>query len=486
MSILNPEQGGVLGNVLPSTSFGEVKVAEPTPMVQISSQYGLTDELIHFSAATGNASIENNLFNVNTGTDPFGLGTITSNEHLHYRAGQGCLAKFSSLFTNGTTSGIQLAGLINSENSFGFGYLDGDFGILISKGGVVEQYSLEITSSAILAEDATITIDDTSYIVPLTSGTPEQNAQQIVASLKSQTSLFLFSANNSTVTIMALVPEPKGAFSFSSGTATANFTKLVSGVQATFTCIPQSDWNGNIVPWLDPEKGNIYSISFKYLGFGNTKFYVENQKTGMDILVHTIEYTNKNITTNVNTPEFRLGWLVSNRGTNTTDVVVRGASAAGFIEGKDLNKTPFISYEGVGLGIGTNPVNLLTVRNRFEFNLKANRTDILPLLLSAGTDSSKNIIFKLTINPDFQVEPNFSYIEKDNFISEISTDNVLIVPNTGRQIASFIVNASSPLVLDLTPWNLKVSPNEILVLSSQIISGGVQDMSASLSWTENL
>jgi len=380
--------------------------------------------------------------------------------------------------------GLQLAGLINSENSFGFGYLDGDFGILVSKGGVVEQHTLEVTTPAGGSENATITVDDVAYTVPLTAGTTESNAREIVTSLSAQVPAYLFSANNSTVIAMAQVPEPKGVFSFSSATAVATWTQLITGANATFTCIPQSQWNRNTAPWLDSTKGNVYSVGFKYLGFGNTQFYVEDEKTSQDVLVHQVEYVNKNVDPNVSTPEFRLGWLASNQG-NTTDVVVSGASAAGFIEGKDLADAPNMAAENTALAVGTTQTSVIMIRNRFEFNLKVNRSDIIPRLITANTDSNKGAFFRLTVNPDFGTEPNFSYASQTSSTAEVSTDAVTVIGNTGRFVSSFIVT-STGLVFDMDSLNIELLPGQVLVLSAAVISGAVSDMSASLSWQEDI
>lgn len=65
--------------------------------------------------------------------------------------------------------------------------------------------------------------------------------------------------------------------------------------------IPQSAWNNDTFDGngrsrvaLNTTNGNIYTIQYQWLGFGDIKFYIENPKSGVGTLVHTIQYTNAN------------------------------------------------------------------------------------------------------------------------------------------------------------------------------------------------
>ncbi len=46
--------------------------------------------------------------------------------------------------------------------------------------------------------------------------------------------------------------------------------------------------------YLSPTKGNVYKMQYQYLGFGQLRFFIEDQQTGGFILVHTIDYANRN------------------------------------------------------------------------------------------------------------------------------------------------------------------------------------------------
>jgi hypothetical protein len=168
-NILNRQQ------FLQKTAFGETSVAEPTPVIQISAQYGLIDEVMEIVSAGGTTFNGDSLFNVSSGTNPLGLASLNTNKQLSYKPGQGALARFTALFSPWAANSLQAAGLINSEDAFAFGYFDtvgaesDKFGVIYSKGGKTERQELTITTAATGAENATVTVNGTPYTVPLTN-----------------------------------------------------------------------------------------------------------------------------------------------------------------------------------------------------------------------------------------------------------------------------------------------------------------------------
>lgn len=465
-----------------TTAFGELSVAEPTPVIQISAQYGLTDEVMEIVNNGGTTYNGDSLFNVSSGTNPLGLASLNTAKQLAYKPGQGALARFTSLFTLGVPASLQAAGLINSEDAFAFGYFGADFGIIYSRNGRTEHQELTVTNAS-GNETATITIDDIAYSVPLTTGGVNHNAQEIAASLTAQVANYLFTANNNVVSAMNLLPSPDGTYAFSSATAVATWDQKQAGVEPTTSLIEQSTWNRNTVSWLDPTKGNVYAISIQYLGFGNIQFYVEDEITGKPTLVHQLEYVNKNVVPSVGNPTFRIGWLARNLG-NTSDLVVSGASAAGFIEGKNIIDGLPRAVESVTTAIGETQTNVITIRNRFHFGDKINRADIVPLLLSMGTEGNKGAFFRLVANAEFADDINFDYVDEQNSVAETSTDQVALVPDTGRFIASFLVTQQGRIV-GSNDFKTRIFPDDQLTLSAAVTANPSAVMTGSAVWQED-
>lgn len=465
-----------------TTAFGELSVAEPTPVIQISAQYGLTDEVMTIVNNGGTSFNGDSLFNVSSGTNPLGLASLNTTKQLAYKPGQGALARFTALFTSGVPASLQGAGLINSEDAFAFGFFGADFGIIYSRNGKTEHQELTVTNAS-GNETATITIDDVAYSVPLTTGGVNHNAQEIAASLTTQVDNYLFTANNNVVSAMNQLPTVEGAYAFSSATAVAAWDQKQAGIEPTIELIPQTTWNRNTVSWLDPTKGNVYSISIQYLGFGNIQFYVEDEVSGAPLLVHQLEYANKNTLPSVGNPTFRVGWLVRNLG-NTTDLVVSGASAAGFIEGKNLADTLPRAIESVTGNVDTTQTNVITIRNRFHFGDKINRADIIPLLLSMGTEGNKGAFFRLVANAEFTDDINFDYVDEQNSVAETSIDQVALVPGSGRFIASFLVTQQGR-ILSSEDFKTRIFPDDQLTLSAAVTANPSAVMTASAVWQED-
>jgi hypothetical protein len=464
------------------TAFGELSVAEPTPVLQMSAQYGLTDEVMTIASDGGTTYNGNSLFNVSSGTNPLGLASLNSKKQLAYKPGQGALARFTALFTLGVPNSLQAAGLINSEDAFAFGYIGDEFGVIYSRYGRTEHQELTVTTES-GNEIAVVVVNGIGYSIPLTNGGVNHNAQEIAAYLNSQVDNFLFSANNNVVSSMDLLPQPNGLYAFTSSSAIATWDQKQAGVAPEITLIPQSTWNRDLMPTLDPTKGNVYSIGIQYLGFGNISFYVEDEINGHPVLVHMLEYANKNILPSVGNPTFRIGWLSRNLG-NTTDLVVSGASAAGFIEGKNIIDSLPRATESVTGAIGTTQTNIISIRNRFHFGDKINRADIIPLLLSLGTEGNKGAFFELTANPEFDGDLNFSYIDEQNSIAEVATDQVELVPGTGRFIASFLVTQQG-LVIGSNDFKTRIFPDDWLTLSAAVTASPSAIMTASANWQED-
>lgn len=493
-NILNKQQ------VLQKTAFGELSVAEPTPVVQVSAQYGVTDEMMSIVSAGGTTSNGESLFKTNTGTNPLGLSSLNTRKQLAYKPGQGALARFTALFTQGVNNSLQAAGLINSEDSFAFGYFDiggasgNAFGVIYSTGGKVEHQELTITTASSAAENATVTVNGVGYTVPLTNAGGDANitATEIANSLSSQVPNFLFSANTtsgvSIVSSIDLIPEVNAAYAFTSGTAVGAWVQQTAGVGPNIELIKQADWNRNKMLVddgdefiLDPTKGNVYSISIQYLGFGDISFYIENPTTGEPVLVHQIEYANQNTTPSVSNPTFRIGWLARNLG-NTSDLSVRGASASGFVEGKNIIDTLPRAVESVTTSIGATQENVITIRNRFHFGDKVNRADIVPLLLSMGTEGAKGAFFRLTANSTFATPLNFSYVDEQSSVAEVATDQTVV--SGGRFIASFLVTQQGRIISS-NDFKTRVFPDDELTLSAAVTAVPAAVMSGSAVWQED-
>lgn len=469
--LINLDASRVL-NPIPLTAFGEVSTAEPTPVTQISASYGLLDKTESFKILGGTTSADNSLFSASSGTTANGLAALLTRRQVAYRSGQGLLARITAFFDTPQPDSNQTAGLIINTDQLGFGFDNEFFGIVYLHSGESEIQELTITTSATGPENATITVDGTPFIVPLTAGTVQHNAFEIANSLDTQVSGFDFSSNNDQVVARSLLALPGGSFAFSSATAVAAWVQIQAGLIPINDFIPQTDWNVDKRPDLNPAMGNVYQVRMQYLGFGGIEFEIEDRVTARLFLVHVIQFANTSITTSVGNPTFRVGWLAANGPTNTASVTVKGGSASGFIEGKAIRTEASRADKNTVLTVPvspTAPVNILTIRNRLVFGKRRGRAETFGLSLTAATDSNKAAIIDVLIGATISGDLDFQYLDKDNSTTEVAKDPGTVTG--GRLVSSFTIPPAGGEPFDLEQLSSLILPGETMTISGQITAG---------------
>ena len=464
------------------TAFGELSVAEPTPITQMAANYGIPSKAFEFSVGAGVSSSSDTLFVADSGAQTNSLATILTNRQMLYRPGQGSMARLTALFDTPKEGNQQFAGFITATDSFAVGYQDLVFGIIHTHDGQVEIQKLQVTGAAAGSEDATITVNGTAFTVPLTVGTVQHNAFEIASSLNAQATGVDFTSNDDTVTSVDVLALPNGAFAFSSATAVAAWTQIAEGVEPTEDFTPQTSWNKNVFSSLDPTKGNVFKISFQYLGFGAIDFEAEDPETGDFFMLHQIKYANENITPSLSNPTLRAGWLSRNT-TNDTSIKVKGASVGLFNEGQvEVTEEPR-GFSNTQTGVDSTQTNIFTIRNRIEFGGIRNRAETIPLALSAFTDGTKGAILELRRNATISGDLDFSYADEADSTSEIATNAGAV---TGGDLLMVISVGTSSFPVDLKVLGIRLFPNDTLTVSMAVISGPVAEMTATVTHVEDL
>ncbi len=475
------------------TAFGEMKVESNTPVTQISAQYGLLQNVLTVtdSLISGTNSVVDKKFTCESGTSATGLASILSLRQVSSRAGQGIMAIFPAIFGTPAANNNQGAGLITAENSFTFGFIGTDFGIVSIRGGLDELQELTLTIAASGAETATVTIDGVPHSVSLTGGGIASDAYEISEDLNLSVPNYNFTSNGSTVVAQAIIPGPMGLFDYSSdGVSSGAWVQIEPGTEGIPAFIPQSEWNvdtrltGDSDKILNPLFNNDYQIQLN----GSADFFVSDRNTKEMVLVHRISFVNEGIDNNPANSTFRVGWLSRNVG-NTTSVKIQGGKAGMFNEGQ-------IYYDTIPRGEShsqTIPGNaalqttVLILRNRLSFAGAVNRAEVLPLIISGSTESNKFAEFKLLLDPVFSSPVNFSYVDKASSIIEVSKDSVVVTG--GREIGSLIVKSGTPQERTFNQTEkttTAVYPGTIVAVVATLQSGGGADCQASVTSQEDL
>ena len=485
---------------LPQTAFGEVLSTNLTPIVQIAAPYGLlsTDIETYTSGSGSSATSSGSLYICTTGTGIGDYSVIRSRRLLAYKAGEGIRGRITAMFPTGpVANALQAAGMFTNLDGLFFGYNGNGFGITRRIPGSCKIVKLTLTNGATASETLTIKLNDINYSVAVVSGTSGSVAAQIAAS----GSVFTPwsgsvgpTSNLASITFVQASPaQATGVYSITStGTTTGSFTTLSEGAANDNTTgfVSQSAWNVDRMDGsnnaynpsgmlLDPSKLNVYEIIYPYLGAGAISFRVMSN-SGSFVTVHKIQYPNNNTTPSQQNPTYRMGWFAASLG-STTAMTVKGASAAGFLEGAERTlRNPF-AIDAQFTATTTEQV-VLALRVRTEFQGKNNAREILPLLLSATTETANRAVrMRLYINPQLNGLLTWQYVDEANAVVEYATPTNVGIASGNRIIGSTSVPSNAPGIIDLEKANVRISPGNVLVLTAQAASNTAICI-ASLNW----
>ena len=462
-------------------AFNESIIAELTPVVQMRATYDRTSQYEIFGSLGGSAGSSDGNFFTTCAASAGSAKALTTKRSLIYNSGQGALGRFTALYDTPAAGNIQEAGLIAVNDIITFGYNGIVFGIFIDVHGTSEVQKLTFTGGAGGSEDATVTIDGTIYTIPLTAGTTAHNAKEVVNFMATKDLLWEFDSNGADVVAIDLAVDngTVGTFAFSSSTAVASWSQSQARVARTPQFIAEADWSekpnglGN-----DRTKGNVFAISFQYLGYGAVGFFEESKATGRYVLVHIYSPVGDRILPTMRNPSFRIGWSSTNL-TNTTAITVKGGSVAGFIEGFRVNTDESQGYTHTQTGVTTTLTNILSLRSRYEFNGLRNFGEILLQIVGISSDSTKPIEVSIIKNPIFATTLEYANADTNESISQISTSSVEVTG--GVVIASGAGDA-----IDLAALNQILIAGDEVTIAANITSGANSAITASMSTFEDL
>lgn len=482
----------------PTTVFGEVLVAEVTPVVQIDAVLGLrtkTDVTTSISAS-GVADVLDNIpgqeFRASTGTNSAGYAKITSKNSIRYRAGQGVLYRLTGKFSTPAANSSQRVGAMNIGNEYTFGYNGTSFGILYRKGGRQESRRLTITGAATGNGNVTITLNGVAFVVAVTTGTTSHNSFEIASA--TYTGWDCYQNDGKNLFVSQSVGAKNGTYSFDAGATgmTASFSLVSSGVSPTDQWINQADWNGYTLlststsPFvLNQLKGNVYQVKTQYLGYGVITFQIEDPETGLFVDVHTVRYSNSNTAPNLDYPVMQLGIVVENLG-NTSNLAVHSASMAGFIEGYTTAFRNSISRINSKASIGTTLTNILSLRVRKDFLGRINYSEIGIKFIDSAAEGNKPAEVYLYKNATLAGEPNWTYHDENHSIVEYDTSGTTVTENSNTisLLTHALAKSSSEHIQYPEGIGLKAQPGDIITLAIRATSTTV-DATGSIGWIED-
>lgn len=474
-----------IGNITVS-SFNDAAQAVNRPFVQTVPSYNfIPSNFREFTASGGSSGAEDRKFKVSSGTSAGGYGAIQSFRSLNYKAGEGGLARFSGYFPSPQANSWSGLGILSIGDELSFGYDGEDFGIWHRYGGISECRTLTITTPASGAETLTLTLNSVAYNIPLTAGTVQHNAYEIDAWLNDSANQAVWGADqiDDEVIICALSDGAKaGTYSASStGAFVGGIVQDTAGVTKTSEHIKQANWSENTMDTLDPSKGNVFQITYQDLQFGDAYFYIESPGSGKFERVHVLNVANSTTTPSLGNPSLRAGMYAVNT-TGTTNVDVYSGGFGLFMQGEEGRTRNPRAVEHTQ-SIGTTYSNILTLRNRRTYNGYVNQVEIEPEVLSVAAEGSKNVAIEVRSMVDAGVEQDFQPTGT-NLVSDV--DKTAVNITGGRFLFATTIAGGSSTTIDLNKLRIRLPPSLKFVVSAKKASGANIDVTAALTYYEDV
>ncbi len=274
---------------------------------------------------------------------------------------------------------------------------------------------------------------------------------------------------------------------FGFGINGANFS-IFSRDAGSDTFVAQSNWNLDTVDGtgesgfnIDITKGNVYSIEFQWLGYGQILYRIENPETGLFIPVHAIKYANTATTPSIRNPS--VGFCVESKNTtNDTDIIINTSSYGAFIQGKRIlsGLTFGTSNSVTGISSGVETV-LFTLRSLDTFNSITNRVPVNMVLFSVAQDTTKPGTFRLYLNGTIG-SPTYADIDTDSSTMEKDTAGTL---TGGRIIFETVLGRTESKDINLMPLDVQLNKGDTITVTA---TPGVNstDAFAALTWIEDV
>lgn len=255
--------------------------------------------------------------------------------------------------------------------------------------------------------------------------------------------------------------------------------------------IPQTTWNvdqlngtGPSGMVLDPTKGNVYSIRYQWLGFGQISFYIENSSTGLPALVHTINYSNANTDPSIFNPTLPIMAQVINT-TNTSNISIQSSSAMGMIEGNgDTNAiVTRNSFGNNKLSVGTTPTNIFTLRNNPTFQSKTNRVRIVIDYISIRNNGvgTNQATCQLVENATLGGTPVFTNLSTNTSVAATDVTGTTVTGGTVQ--LTFGLNTVDSVEFLATSLDIELEPGSTFTLSA-FTTGGASNVNVAMTWRE--
>lgn len=156
------------------------------------------------------------------------------------------------------------------------------------------------------------------------------------------------------------------------------------------TKVAQASWSKDVMDGtggsgitLDYTKGNIWEITFQWLGVGVVSFFINGT------LIHQFENPNSHAYPYMRTAVLPLSWDVENTGASATGGYTYICGSVSVEGGAELPEYTFCAYNAGDVIIDETEAPILSIRPSATFNSIENRMALIPIFATISTDGAR-------------------------------------------------------------------------------------------------
>lgn len=489
----------------PITTFGEVKVAEKTPLIQQNFVYpnaGSTETLTFFTNSGASTSTANNMISCDSGTQTLALCSVRTNRSLVYHSGQGAEGMWTAKYSSSVAGSILFSGFGNAETAVGFTMNEsGKFGIVRSSGGVrhVVQMVVDVKSSH--AQIATVTLNGTAFSCLVTNGADTRVTTNDlgVCDFTGQYPGWVTEAQGSTITFIPTIPGPlTGTYSVAFSTSgSGTFSTFATGKNPAVEFVEQNAWNIDTLDGsgstsnpsglsLNPANLQVYGIGFQYLGGGQIVYKVQSPNAsgpeGEEMLpVHRISYAGREKSPSLSNPSMPFVLSARNVGVGG-NLGISVGSVSAFTQGKHVVLGKGRSYSVSKTGLGTTYVPLLTINNSRLYGNRVNQSELDIQSIQISNNGTKGM--EIQVIEDAHLGNDRSWVQVSTNTSPARADFSATTYSNGIVRVSRGIPAGQQAEIDAAKFRMDIPAGSRITIVGRAVSTTV-DATISAQWDED-
>lgn len=134
--------------------------------------------------------------------------------------------------------------------------------------------------------------------------------------------------------------------------------------------------------------------------------------------------------------------------------------------------------------VATTDTNIVTIRNNTTINSVTNQSQIRIRSLSVATAAGVPVVFKLIKNTTLGGVPAYTDVDATN--SCAARDIAGTTVTGGNVQFNTTLGANGNVFVDLTEFDIFLSPNDTLTCTAATISGGAAHHAVAINWNEDI